>query len=213
MKRTGGKILIHFTASLLVIAFWKLNTVTENYAWNPQGKELFMLDIALSSIFFYKTVLWLVMVNLGLVAFRLFRQKNAFIFGIVIVWMAVFYLFTGRMVNKKCAPHYYTVFQNQSVTEEYQSRPLTQAGYHIGPILTEKIADPYWGKRSLAIRHLRESYYTPATETLLEIAKDRSEFMHIRLEAIRTLEYFGNNQAKEILKAIRLRLSGPGCAR
>ena len=40
--------------SLLVVGFWKIWKGTDNYAWNPQGEELQILETAWTSIFFYK---------------------------------------------------------------------------------------------------------------------------------------------------------------
>ena len=59
------KILPYFLTSISVVGLWWLLTGTDNYAWNPKGKEILMLYIALTSIFYYKTIFWLVIANVA----------------------------------------------------------------------------------------------------------------------------------------------------
>src|SRR5690606_38933397 len=141
MKTFTKKILPYLIASLLVIGFWKMWTWTDNYAWNPKGKELLMLDIALTSIFFYKTIFWLVTANLVVFGLLQLRKKKFKTAGVVIVLTLTYHFTVGQVIDKKCAFHYYSVFHNQSVAEGYIVRPIEEAGYEIGTILTEKIED------------------------------------------------------------------------
>ena len=96
-----------------------------------------MLDIALTSIFFYKTILWLVIANLTVLAVQCFKRTNYLASGILVSATVAVYFFAGEFVDKKCAPFYYSVFINQSTMEEQITRPIVDAGYNIGPILTE----------------------------------------------------------------------------
>ena len=119
MKNLLKKISPYLIASLVVIGFWKMKTWTDNYSFSPNGKELLNLDIALTSIFFYKTIFWLLFSNLfvfGLLQIRKRKFKTA---GIVMILTLVYYFFIGQVIDKKCAFHYYSVFQNQSVSEGY----------------------------------------------------------------------------------------------
>src|SRR5688572_17331367 len=61
-------ILPYLILTTIVIVWWKVATMTSNYAWNPKGKELLMLDISLTTIFVYKVVFWLTAGNVGLFA-------------------------------------------------------------------------------------------------------------------------------------------------
>src|SRR5690606_1499631 len=127
MKTFTKKILPYLIASLLVIGFWKMWTWTDNYAWNPEGKELLMLDIALTSIFFYKTFFWLVTANFLVFGLLQLRKRNFKTAVIIIALTLTYHLTVGQVIDKKCAVHYYSVFQNQSVAEGYIVRPIEEA--------------------------------------------------------------------------------------
>ena len=125
------KILPYFLTSIFVVGLWWLLTRTDNYAWNPKGKETLMLDIALISIFYYKTLFWLVISNLTVFIVRQLLNKNYKTTVITAILTTIFYFAVGQIVDKKCAFHYYTVFHNQSVTEDYVHEPILKAGYQI----------------------------------------------------------------------------------
>lgn len=203
MKIITKKILPFLIASLLVIGSWKMWTWTENYAWNPEGKELLMLDIALTSIFFYKTIFWLVTANLivfGLLQLRKKKFKNV---GIVIALTLTYHLAVGQVIDKKCAFHYYSVFHNQSVAEVYIVRPIEEAGYEIGSILTEKIKDKQMKYRRYAILGLQKIDYQPATELMGQILFDNSEPKVYRADAYETLKSFDNEKSNNLLAKFR----------
>jgi hypothetical protein len=105
MKTLTKKISPYLITSLLVIGFWKMWTWTDNYAWNPEGKELLMLDIALTSIFFYKTIFWLVTANLFVFGFLQMRKKNFKTAGTIIVLTLIYHFTFGQIIDKKCAFH------------------------------------------------------------------------------------------------------------
>lgn len=203
MKKKFLNILPFLVTSLIVIGFWKLWTWTDNYAWNPKGKELLMLDIALTSIFFYKTVFWLVVANLTVFAVRQGIKKNFKIFGVTTFLTVAIYFFVGNYVDKKCAFHYYVVFKNQSVTEEYILEPILQAGQHIGHILTEKITDRDMKYRRYAINGLEKLKYKPATQTLKEILFDKSEVDVYRADAFIALRTFDTDETRKIVSTFR----------
>lgn len=199
MKRYFKKILPYLITSFLVIGLWKVLTWTDNYAWNPKGKELLMLDIALTSIFFYKTIFWLVTANLVVFGLLQLRKKKFKTAGIVIALTLTYHLSVGQVIDKKCAPYYYSVFQNQSVAEGYIVDPIEIAGYEIGPILTEKIENKEMKSRRYAILGLQKIDYEPATELMGKILFDTSELKIFRADAYETLKLFDNQKSNKLI--------------
>jgi len=193
------KILPYILSSLLVISFWKLWTWTDNYAFSPKGKELLILDIALTSIFIYKTIFWLVIANLTVFTIQKFRLRNYKIAGVIFSLILLFYFLVGQYVNNKCAFHYYSVFINQSTMEEQLTRPILEAGYQIGPIITENIADKEMKYRRYAIGGLEQIKYKPATSTLTKILLDKSEIDVFRADAYQALTTFDTEETRKIL--------------
>ncbi|PHS63380.1 MAG: hypothetical protein COB12_09530 [Flavobacterium sp.] len=178
-------------------------TWTDNYAWNPIGKELLMLDIALTSIFFYKTIFWLVTANLTVFGLMQLRKKKFKTAGIVIALTLSYHFTVGQVIDKKCAFHYYSVFHNQSVAEGYIARPIEEAGYEIGEILTEKIVDKEMKYRRYAILGLQKIDYQPATELMGQILFDNSELEIYRADAYETLKTFDNEKSNKLLGEFR----------
>ena len=203
MKTLTKKILPYLITSLLVIGFWKMWTWTDNYAWNPEGKELLMLDIALTSIFFYKTIFWVVTANLAVFGLLQLRDKNFKTAGIVIALTLTYHLTVGQVIDKKCAFQYYSVFQNQSVAEGYIVRPIEEAGYEIGPILTEKIEDKEMKCRVYAMLGLQNLNYEPATETMTKILHDNSESISYRANAYEFLRVVETEDSKKVIEEYR----------
>ncbi len=178
-------------------------TWTDNYAWNPKGKDLLMLDIALTSVFFYKTIFWLLTANLfvfGLLRLRKRKFKTA---GLVFALTLTYHFTVGQIIDKKCAFHYYSVFHNQSVAEGYIVRPIEEAGYQIGPILMEVIEDKEMKFRRYAILGLQKIDYQPATELMGNILFDTSELKIFRADAYETLKAFDNENGKKLLVEFR----------
>ena len=200
---TLKKILPYILTNLLVVGFWKLGTWTDNYAWNPKGKEVLMLEIALTSIFYYKTLFWLVVCNLTVFVIRQFGNKNYKTTVITAILTTAFYFVVGRFVDKKCAFDYYSVFHNQSVTEEYIQEPILNAGYQIGPILTENIADKGMKYRRYGIGGLEKIKYKPATPILTKILLDKSEIEVFRADAFQTLVAFDTDETRTIVLNFR----------
>lgn len=155
-----------------------------------------MLEIALTSIFYYKTLFWLVVGNLTVFGIRQLGNKNYKTTVITTILATAFYFVVGRFVDKKCAFHYYSVFHNQSVTEEYIQEPILNAGYQIGPILTENIADKEMKYRRYAIGGLEKIKYKPATSTLTKILLDKSEIDVFRADAFQTLMVFDTEETR-----------------
>ena len=158
-----------------------------------------MLDIALTSIFYYKTIFWLVIANVTVFAIRQLLRKNYKFTAITTLLTTLFYFTFGQIVDKKCAFHYYSVFHNQSMTEEYILEPILNAGYQIGPILTENIADREMKYRRYAISGLEKIKYKPATQTLTRILLDKSEIDLFRADAYQVLTTFDTEETRKIL--------------
>jgi len=198
------KIIIpYLLTSLLVIGFWKIWTLTDNYAFNPKGKEILSLDIALTFIFIYKTAFWLVITNLLVFTTQQLIKKKYITIGISALATISFYFIVGQYVKKECAFYYYTVFQNQSTMEEQITRPIIEAGYSIGPILTRNIADKNMKNRNYAIGGLREINYIPSTNTLKNILFDKTENATTRADAYFALSTFNTNETKNIILDFR----------
>jgi hypothetical protein len=197
------KISPYFLTSIIVIGLWWFFTRTNNYAWNPKGKEILMLDIALTSIFYYKTIFWLVITNLSVFAIRQLLRRNYKTTAITGLLTTIFYFAVGQIVDKKCAFHYYTVFHNQSVTEEYIQEPILNAGSQIGPILIEKIADKEMKYRRYAIGGLEKLKYNPAIPTLTQILLDKSEIDVFRADAFQALTTFDTYETRKIISTFR----------
>ena len=178
-------------------------TWTDNYAWNPKGKELLMLEIALISIFFYKTIFWLITANLFVFGFLQMRKKNFKTVGAVVVLTLIYHFTVGQVFDKKCAFHYYTVFHNQSVAEGYIVRPIEEAGYEIGPILTDNIEDKEMKYRRYAILGLQKIEYQPATELMGNILFDKSELEVYRADAYETLKTFDNDVSAKLINEFK----------
>jgi len=203
MTTTIKKILPYFLTSIFVVGLWWLLTGTDNYAWNPKGKELLMLEIALISIFYYKTLFWLVVANSTVFIIRQLISKNYKTTTIAFAVTSVFYFVVGQIVDKKCAFHYYSVFHNQSVSEEYIDRPILEAGYQIGPILTENVADKEMKYRRYAIGGLEKIKYKPATTKLTKILLDKSEIDVFRADAFQALMTFDTDETRKIIFTFR----------
>lgn len=203
MTRVLKKILPYFLTSLFVVGLWWFLTRTDNYAWNPKGKETLMLDIALISIFYYKTLFWLVVANSTVFIFRRLLRKNYRTTAITFSAAIVFYFFVGHMVDKECAFHYYSVFHNQSVSEEHIDDPIIEAGYEIGPIVAENIADKEMKYRRYAIGGLEKIKFKPAIPTLHKILLDKSEIDVFRADAFRALRAFDNVETRKMISTFR----------
>ena len=93
---------------------------------------------------------------------------------------------------------------NQSVSEEYLQDPIKEAGYHIGPILTDKIKDKNMKLRRYAISGLDDIKYKPATETLREILFDTTEADYVRADAFVVLTRFNSATATKVLSDFKL---------
>ncbi len=200
MKKIITKTAPFLISSLLVIGYWKMRTWTPNYAWDPQGKEMLMLDIALTSLFFYKTLFWLVAANLLVFGLLQLIKKNNKTAGVVLALTLTYYFALGRVIDQKCAFFYYAVFQNQSVAEEYLIRPIEEAGYAIGPLLTEKIIDKNMKYRGYAILGLQKINYELATLKLGEILLDPLEQEGIRADSYEALKSFNNEIARKYVE-------------
>jgi hypothetical protein len=198
MITTIKKILPYFLVSIFVAALWWFLTRIDNYAWFPQGKELLMLGTALSSIFYYKMLFWLVISNVAVFFIQQLTRKNYKTTIITAIATIIFYFTVEQVVDKKCAFHYYLIFKNQSVSEEYIDRPILQAGYPIGPILTQAIVYKEMSNRRYAIGGLGKINYIPAIQTLQGILLDKTEKEFIRADAFMALANFDTDKTRKI---------------
>ena len=120
--------------------------------------------------------------------------------GIVVALTLTYHFVVGQVIDNKCAFHYYTVFHNQSVTEGFIIHPIVEAGYEIGPLLTEKITNKKMKYRRYAILGLQKIDYQPATELTSKILFDTSEIEVYRADAYEALRSFDNeNGNKQIV--------------
>lgn len=118
--------------------------------------------------------------------------------------MTVFiYFFAGKLVDKECAPLYYTVFKSQSVSEPYHEEPIFLAGENIGQFLTADIINKEMRLRRYAINGLGKIKYKPATENLIKIITDSTEKIEFRADAIIAL----SNIDKKIGEQINFKLA------
>jgi hypothetical protein len=203
------KILPYLLASCAVIGLWWFLTRRDNYAWDPKGKELLMLDVALVSIFYYKTLFWLVIVNLAVfTTLQLFR-RNYKIAAIMTGVCLMIYMTVSPAVDRKCAFHYYSVFHNQSVAEEFIRDPIIDAGYDIGPFLTRDIPDKQMKYRRYAISGLESIKYKPATAALATILRDKSEAVEFRADALKALDVFDTDESRQVTSHFREQASDP----
>ena len=207
MKKHIKSILPYLITTIAVIVFWKIWTETDNYAFNPKGKEVFQLDIALSIIFLYKVSFWLILSNLIVFTVRQFIRKKRVSLIVSLILTVIFYFSLKPFVDKKCAPFYYTVFVNQSVSEGYITRVIKEAGYEIGPLLTEKIQNKQLKYRRYAISGLGKIKYKPATLTLENILLDSTETDYFRADAYDVLKQFDTKESKKIIDKFKAEAS------
>ena len=203
MKKIATKLLPYLIISLLIIGLWKLWTWSDNYSWNPKGKEIVMLKTALNSIFWYKTIFWLLIANLTVFGVLQLKRKKFKTAGSLIVLTLILYFTIGQVIEKKTAFHYYSVFQNQSVAESFIVRPIEEAGYEIGPILINEIADKEMKNRRYAILGLQKIGYKPATDLMGQILFDTLELEVLRADAYETLKTFENKKANKYLEEFK----------
>jgi len=83
------------------------------------------------------------------------------------------------------------------------TRPILEAGYNIGPILTEEIVNKEMKYRRYAIGGLEKIKYKPATETLKRILLDKTENEVFRADAFETLHSFDTEETRKILNDFR----------
>lgn len=198
------KLLPHFFASLLVIGFWLLETLVDNYAWSPTDNELERITKALTTIFIFKTIFWLTITNSVIFIVQQLRQssyKTVCLTGILII---PFYILGSNYTDKRCAYPYFVVFTNQSVVEWSITTPILKAGYQIGPILTKNILDKKMPYRVYAIGGLADINYKPSAKALEHILLDTSEDETYRAESFVTLESFKTIESNNILKNFKV---------
>lgn len=194
------RILPYLILSVLIIVSWKFSTLTDKYAWDPEGIELQMLEIALTTIFLFKVIFWLIVGNSALFAFISYLNGRKNIAVISALVAAVMYFFGGHFVNRELAHSYFVIFQNQSVSEEYIDRPILESGYYIGPELTDYIQKRSAKGRRYAINGLGKIGYEPAIPALVVILVDTNEPNFIRADAFDALASIGTKDAERAIR-------------
>jgi len=203
MKKIALRILPYILVSISIIIYWKIQTMTSNYAWNPVGKQTLFLDIALSSIFYYKTIFWLIIGNIIVFIYQTERKKKRIKVLIGIFAFLLLFTFGKNYINKKCANFYYIVFLNQSVSEEYIEEPIEKGGYEVGKYLTENIEDKNMKYRRYAIGGIGKIKYDKAVPILGKILNDKSEPEFIKNDVLESLKEINNYEANKILKQFK----------
>jgi len=178
-------------------------TLTDNYAWFPQRKERLILDFALFDIFVYKGLFWLLITNLIVFALIAFIKKKERTSLIAFTLTVVLYFVAGYVVDKSCASAYYRIFMNQSVSEEYITRPLLEGGYQVGYIVMENLPEKEMKNRRYAIGAIGELKFKPAIPILQQILSDKTELDVFRADAFEALQKIGTMQSKEIAEGFR----------
>lgn len=191
----------YFLTSLAVIGVWQFFTLTDTYAWMAEGREL--IKAALTTVFIYKTAFWLVISNLIVFVIKSIFKEKYKVAGTATGICFMVYFIVGPLINKKCAYPYYIVFVNQTTVEGALENPIIEAGYYIGPILTDKIKDRKMEMRRYAIDGLGKINYKPATETLKLILYDKTEQDYFRADAYVTLKRFNTRESNGILSDFR----------
>ncbi|MRM95518.1 HEAT repeat domain-containing protein [Riemerella anatipestifer] len=197
------KILPYALTTIIVIVVWKIFTLTDNYAWNPKGREILALGIALNSIFITKVIFWIITTNIFVFSIQNLLNKNVKI-GLTFLLIGLLtYFFGEKWTDKNVALNYYTVFLNQSVSEEYIEEPILDADYEIGKYLAEDISDKQMKYRRYAIAGIGKIKYDKANEVLEKILFDPSENENIKNDVLEALEKIGNDDAKRIITNFR----------
>jgi len=205
--RNFKKVLPFLLTSFLVLSVWSFFTITDNYAWNPEGNDLELIKAALKAIFLYKSVFWLVVANLAVFMIMQLKKGETKLAGLIALVLIIFFFTLEKVVDKKCVPHYYSLFLHQSVAEPYFSAPLVEAGYEIGPLLIQEVANKEMERRRYAIIALQELDYQPATDVLGEILLDSTELIVFRADAYDALKSFDNDKAKMLLSNFKKQAS------
>jgi hypothetical protein len=199
MKKVIKTLWPFLLCSILVLIFWKTSTQTDSYALHPQGKEVLILDLALESIFVYKGLFWLVVVNLIVSAIVQIIRDNRKTCALISVIVVSFYAMATPVVNKACAFEYYKVFLHQSVTEKNIVTPIIEAGSSIGQYLNDYISDTASKYRRYAIDGLGQIKYEPSVPVLKQILFNESEKDYIREDAYAALQKIDSRESTAVI--------------
>jgi hypothetical protein len=201
LKKIFLYILPFLILSILVFVYLYAHFLLSNAAffirWSENEK---IINDSLETIFTYKLVFWLLIINLLVFTIiLLFRQKYKHSL-ILFIFIIITYIFIGEYINKKCASYYFEVFLYQRVPESAITEPLKDAGYNIGPFLNEYIIDKNAHFRRYAINGISKIDYTPAIPTLKIILYDSSEVFYIKDDVISALYELNTKESKIIIE-------------
>jgi hypothetical protein len=189
------KTIVHFLLSLLVVLYWLVSTDSSNYSWNPKGEELDLIDTATWKIFLFKCTFWLILTNILIYSlFELIRKSLAkvlfsfFIFAISLIFIKPF-------INRECADYYFTIFKNQSVSEEYIDDVIYEAGYYIGLKINNELLNSDFKYRDYAIGTLADIEYYPSIENLIRLLNKEETPQHTKDRIVTELIEFGTDQS------------------
>jgi hypothetical protein len=170
--------------NLAIFLFCKLLTDEGNYLWystTPERKTL--VSIACIDLMRIQYFIYANSINICLLGiyFAYYYKKRM---GLVIVLIGVIVFFGGRkLFEESIYENYYTIFQNQKVSDDFILEPVKSGGKGMGKYLLNDVNNPRSPLRKYAITGIGLIKYDPATETLNNILHDLNEPGSIRGEA------------------------------
>jgi|YNPBryunderm2012_1023409.scaffolds.fasta_scaffold28370_4 hypothetical protein len=186
-------------ANLVVVVVWLFVASPSNYAWSPAAPEaLRRIRTACDSIFWVGLLMWLVPVNLALVALLSLARAKALAaaLGLLTILAAVLGHVWG---TRTMAPHYLTLFETQAVAEAFLADPIIRAGAAIGPLVVPKINDREYPRRRYAISALGSLRYAPAIPALEHILTNKGDDYFVRGDAYQALVAIGTPGARAVI--------------
>lgn len=170
--------------NLAIFLFCKLLTDEGNYLWyNTTSERKLLVSVACIDLMRIQYFTYANSINiclLGIYSAYYYKKRM----GLIIVLIGVTVFFGGRkLFEENIYENYYTIFQNQKVSEDFMLEPVKTAGKGIGKYLMKDIQNPRSTLRKHAILGVGEVRYEPATETLNNILHDLNEPYYIRGDA------------------------------
>jgi hypothetical protein len=177
-------ISILVLVNLAIFLFCRLHTDDGNFIWyktTPEKK--FLVSIAcidLMRIYYFIYANSINICLLGIYFAYYFRKRV----GIILLFFGILIYVGGNKVFQEIIyEDYYTIFQNQKVSEDFKLEPVKRAGKGIGKYLMQDIVNTHSSLRKYAIMGVGEIKYNPATETINNILYNTNESPEIRGEA------------------------------
>ena len=170
--------------NLAIFLFCRLHTDDGNFIWGKTTPEKkFLVSIACIDLMRIYYFIYANSINVGLLGiyFAYYYRKRM---GLILLFCGVLIFFGGNKVFQEIIyEDYYTIFQNQKVSEDFKLEPVKRAGKGIGKYLMKDITNKYSPERKSAIIGVGEVGYDGATETINNILYDTNETPEIRGDA------------------------------